>query len=151
MNILKWIKGWRLDKALKSIFTDANNEELKDVATKAVILVNNFKNYVDHPGMNVVTALIPGDWDNATVNKVKKVLPVVINGLASAGPCIAQQSWGKKVECIVALVKVKEDNEKAKFWHGLASSIGAALSDGKLTISDLFLVIEPIFRQLKTK
>lgn len=140
-----------MDKFFKELFTNANNEQLKDFAAKAVILVNNIKDYSNSTNVDFITAIVPGDWDNELVYKVRKVLPIVIETVSMIGGCASQPTLGGKVVCMVNLIKVKEENERTKFWHGLAASIGVALSDGKLTVSDLFLVLEPIFREITKK
>lgn len=152
LHIGKWIKGWRLDRFFKDLFHGDNNAELKDITAKAVVLVEKIKEYASSPNADMVTAIIPGDWDDALKEKVKAVIPKVLEQVAKGSECFDQPSLGEKVACIVRNTTSNPDaGERTKFFHELAGAFGVALSDGKFTLSDLFLILEPVYRLFKKK
>ncbi len=79
MSIGKWIRGWRLDK----ILTSKNQEdiELRGSAEKAVMLVQKLKDYIDNPMADLVSKIIPGEWDIKTVTSVRAKLPEILSDL----------------------------------------------------------------------
>lgn len=150
MNILGWIKGWRLDKFFKNLLTD--NKELKDITAKAVLLVEKIKGYAENPTTDMIVAIIPGDWDAALVAKVKIIIPKVLKAFAKNSPCLDKATLGERVACLIGNIKQNPDaGERTKFFHELVGAIGVALSDGKFTLSDLFLFAETLYRFLFKK
>lgn len=147
MQIGKWIKGWRLDKFFNHLFSD-NHVENDIAIQKAVELVERLKSFVDKPQIDIVTNLIPGNWDAALVSKVRYALPFVIGALVKGQICNDKPTLEEKLACVVALATTKSNDEKAKFWHSLASDFARILSDGKITISDAFILVEIAYREL---
>ena len=79
MHIGKWIRGWRLHKIFSS--HEQEDVDLKGAAEKAVLLVEKLKNQIDNPFADMLDKIFPGDWDNKTVEIVRKRLTEIITDL----------------------------------------------------------------------
>lgn len=147
LHIGRWIRGWRLDKFLAKIFS--GNSELKDIAEKAVVLVQQLKLYAENPKVDMLTSIIPSDWDDKLVAKVRAVFPVVLAEYAKHSLCLNKPTTTLQALCIIESITSNPNaDERTKLFHELAGKFGVAISDGKFTLSDLFLFVEPIFRLL---
>jgi hypothetical protein len=69
LDIIGWVKGWRLDKFFKKLFKGENTEELTNAAAHAVLLLEKIREASANPTIDEITARIPGDWDQALVAK----------------------------------------------------------------------------------
>ena len=136
MGIGKWIRGWRLDK----IFSSQNKEdiELRSAAEKAVILVEKLKKYIDNPITSLASKIIPGDWDNKTIETVRATLPGILADL---------RGIEKTTDVATALedIKFSDNDAKDRFYHNLATAAARVLSDGKLSYGDAVIAVQLIY------
>jgi hypothetical protein len=140
MSIGKWIRGWRLDKILTS--KKQEDIELRGAAEKAVILVQKLKGYIDNPIADVLSKIIPGNWDSKTIELVRTKLPVILADLTGIE---------KTVDVTTALkdIKFSSDDSKNRFYHNLATAAARILSDGKLSYGDAVIAVQLIYDNTK--
>lgn len=144
IQILKWIRGWRLDKFFSK---DTENKDLlKEAAAHAVILLDKIRAVSESPTLEAIVAAIPGDWDSKIVNKVKEILPKVVDAITKNSACLEQPTFEGKLSCILSNIAADPDDiERASGWQKIASFItmewAKATSDGKLDINDVFIAV----------
>lgn len=136
MGVGKWVRGWRLDK----ILTSKNEEdiELRSAAEKAVILVEKLKKYIDNPIADILSKIIPGDWDNKAIEKVRNTLPGILADLRGI-------ETTTDVATAVSDLKFSDDDAKNRFYHNLATAAARVLSDGKLSYGDAVVAVQLIY------
>lgn len=151
VHILKWIKGWRLDK----IFVN-KDESLKSAVAHAVILLDKVRSLTESPTMEAILATIPGDWDAKLVEAVKNILPKVVDSLTTNSLCLDKPSFEEKLSCVLANIAGNPDETgRATAWHSIASFIAVefkkVISDGRFDINDIFMLVADGYREFIVK
>lgn len=153
-NIIKFIKGWRLDKFFKG-FTNGDEQsakDLQDTVEKASLLVNNIKNWIASPTGDMIVKVIPGDWDEALRVKAKAFIEKVIGNTAILTGCIDKPSVGEQLTCIFSkIVALNDEDEVKSLWHKIAVFATKVFSDGKLTFSDAILAAQLVYEMVIKK
>lgn len=152
MDILKWIKGMHIERFFQHVLglTPEDQKFTDDAVKKAVYFVDKIKNFVNSPTVDVATNWFPGDWDNKAVAAGRDALNTILDGMLEGQECSSKPTLEEKLLCAVEKV-VPQGNSRAKFWHDLASDLARIFSDGKLTLSDGFILVEIAFRELLSK
>jgi hypothetical protein len=129
--------------------------KVRKAAEKEIILaikiVDNIKNFdIKHPEIaDIITAVIPGDLDNAIKQKARKALPEILLKLNIAKECVGLENADLFVKC--ALEKLADFDPKIKglMLHNIAILLTDAFADGKVTVSEITGVIEAVYQELE--
>lgn len=140
-NVFGWIKGWRLDSFLKKLFANEEDEQTKEFAAWAVMVVQRAKDYSYNPVLNRAIDVIPGDWDNKIIDAAQKFLPNVLDKMVEGQACLDEDSFGGKLACFNNLVNSKPVEEKAELLNSFAVKIAVGFfevfADGKVTVKEV--------------
>lgn len=116
----------------------------------AIQVVEGVKAVMDSPVddvlLFVIKKAIPGDADDALVNKIKTTvetwLPKVLFELKMIESIANIEDQNEQLKAILAQFKFSSDESKNIFLHGFAVLIAEKLSDGKLTWSESAQIME---------
>lgn len=153
-EIAKWIKGWRLDKFFKGLVggDKKSGEDLQATVALAVQLVNNLKDYLRSPMGNLLTAVIPGDWDNELKAKAQQFIEKVANNSAIITDCTSLQTSGEQLICVYnKIVSLNDEDEEDSFWQKLGALATKVFADGRLSFGDAVLAAEFVYRLVVKK
>lgn len=138
---------------LKKIWQGVKNlfkslpKEAKNAIHIGVVVVDKIKTWVDSGAADVLTAIIPGDLDDKIKDKLREVLPKILQELKLADTCGSLTDPQQITTCAIAtLQKIGDDfisdGAKKRFYDSIAVLIAAVVSDGKLTVSDAAYVLK---------
>lgn len=114
-------------------------------AVRSVHIVEQIKKVIDNPALDFVTSLTPFAGDEVVLNLIRKALTDV-------AALLRVEATGTDQEVIAAIgdiLKDRSEDFKKLFYRELALAIGKALEDGKVTTSELLILIEVIYRKIK--
>ena len=120
---------------IKSLF-DGMESELKTAIHISVLVVENIKKFIDSPGADIFTMLIPGDVDDKIKDLLRNKLPVILTELKLADSCLQLTDQNEITACAIKTLQGLGDNVKSAFLHSLSVLIAEVIADGKLTWSD---------------
>lgn len=127
-------------------------EKGKVFAPVAIAFTDQIKYYVEHPMVDVATDVIPGQWDNDIVEKVRSIRKEVAKRLLTIAGVVEESEnvnelYAKVVECIQ---NVKPEL-RANFYILLSAELNKALADGNLTIAESIIATQAAFAESKRK
>lgn len=127
-------------------------DEFKKHSEAAVKVTGNIKKLVESPIADVVVTIIPGDIDNAIVEKLRKVLPEVTQKVAILHGILKENDTNSDIIASV-IENLKEMNPDARvtFWVLFSGELNKALSDGKLDLAEAFVLSQMAYIELKKK
>ena len=151
-----WVKIRMFFSSLATWFAGVlkkNDEIVKVVAPYAINVCNFIKEY---NGDSLFIALkawasgLGGPWAKVTVAFIDRVLSdevmdKVIIALNITERAAETDNVADKLTLILNYVKTLETNDKAVAWTTISASITSALSDGKLTWQELYLIVKGIY------
>lgn len=127
----------------------------KAIAEKVIPIgievVEEIKKVVDSPVTPLINMLIPGNLDDAIAAKVKQLLPQVLATLKISNECAKKTTPDEVVQCVIAHLRTLRPHERHDFWLKIAAKVSAALSDGKLTWTEILDITEDIYKQQYNK
>lgn len=120
----------------------------KDVLPKAIELINNFKNFdTTNPEVaDLLTKIIPGEWDDILKAKARMMLPQLLAELMVFDDKLTSDPDAFVAACIDELNKFLP-NIKAMYLHSLAVLIANAFADGKLTLGEITTIMQAWYDQ----
>jgi len=121
--------------AIKRLFTKLP-AELKDAVHIGVVLVENIKKFVDSPGADILTAIIPGNIDNVIIAKLRQALPIFLQELKLADETMSLNDPEAIVRTALQSFKELDPFIKPVFCHNLSVLIAQVAADGQLSWSD---------------
>jgi len=129
-NFLKKVWG-----GIKSVFNDLPND-LKNAVHIGVVVTENVKKFVDSPGADILTAIIPTEVDDVIKARLRANLPKILTELKLADKCGQLTDPSEIVKCAVQTLQQIEGDFKSAFLHDLSILIAQVASDGKLDWKD---------------
>jgi len=135
-NFLKKIWG-----GIKSIFNDLPND-LKNAVHVGVVVTENIKKFVDSPGADILTAIIPTEVDDVIKARLRANLPRILTELKLADKCGQLTDTSEIVKCAVQTLQQIEGDFKSAFLHDLSILIAQVASDGKLDWKDGIYILQ---------
>lgn len=122
-------------------------KEAKNAIHIGVVVVDKIKSVVDNPGIDILTAIIPGELDDKVKDKLREVLPKILRSLRLADTCGELTDPAAIVTCAVNTLQqigddFIDDAAKKRFYDSIAVLIATVVSDGKLTLSDASYIIK---------
>lgn len=133
--------------SIKNLFDDMD-EELKSAVHISILVVENIKKFVDSPGTDILTAIIPGDIDDRLKNLLRAKLPLILTELKLADNCLSLTDPKQLTECAIGTLQGLSGNVQNAFLHSLSALIAGVIADGKLTWSDGVYLSEWYYQQL---
>lgn len=121
--------------AIKNIF-EGLPDEFKKAIHIGVTVVEKMKTVVDSPEADIITAIIPGDIDDAIKEKLRDALPKILAELLLAQDCSNLTNSADIVKCAIQTLQEIEGDFKSAFLHDLSILIAQVAADGKLSWSD---------------
>jgi len=133
--------------------------ETKKLVPVAIGVVQAIKMVMDSPVDDVILAIIkkaiPGDADDALIDKIKGVVetwvPKVLLELKMIESIANIEDQNEQLKAILAELKLSSDETKNIVYHGLSSLILEKLSDGKLSWSDSIAIGEYYYTNIVKK
>ena len=112
--------------------------ELKEAVKFGVVLVNKIKEFdAAHPEVaDVLTAIIPGDWDDKLKERVRAELPKILVELKLVDSTLGLSDNEIVLAGIKALTELSA-RAKAPFLNSLSQLIAQVAADGKLDWDDV--------------
>lgn len=131
-NFFSWVKG----------LVAKVTPEVKTVVEIGIHLVENIKTYVDSPGVDALTAIIPGQADDAIVKAIRAFLP----GLLAKLQFVEGELDNDQIVEFIDKLQNASDDAAAIFAHGIASAVNNLISDNIGSISQAFLTTEVVYK-----
>ena len=103
----------------------------------SVAMVENIKMVIDSPVADLITAIIPGTLDDLIKDKMRKYLPIILQDLKIAQECSALKDPAAIVKCALEALVKYDKTSKYVYLKGIATKMADALTDGKISWSEL--------------
>jgi hypothetical protein len=100
------------------------------------VVTENVKKFVDSPGADILTAIIPTEVDDVIKARLRANLPKILTELKLADKCGQLTDPSEIVKCAVQTLQQIEGDFKSAFLHDLSILIAQVASDGKLDWKD---------------
>ena len=117
--------------------------------TAAVGITGKLRSIINSPVADVITALIPGTWDDALKEQARAALSVTVNALTTVETIISEPDLNTKVQLFMAeLAKQRPDLQEAMLFK-IASLLLKAMHGDQLTQSEYDLITQAKVISLK--
>lgn len=101
----------------------------KELTPEIIQVVTNIKNFVDSPGADFLTAVIPGKLDNWVQDILKAYIPKLLLILNTTESYLDIVDPNEQSKAIVASFQVSEQDTKDMFLHSLAAKLIQVTTD----------------------
>lgn len=132
--------------SIKSLF-DSLPAEFKTAIHIGVEITENMKEFVDSPGADILTAIIPGDLDDEIKNLLRAKLPGILTELKLADTCSGLTEPNQITACAVKALQGLDGDINSGFLHNLLIFIAQIAAKGKLTWSDGVYLLQWYYEQ----
>jgi hypothetical protein len=124
----------------------------EDILPKAIEVVNNFKTFdTNHPEViDVLTAIIPGTWDDAIKAKLRSSLPQILAQMQIIKDDI-NLPLDEFVQACLDKIKALDKTGQGYKYFELAGRLALDLADGKLTDEEIKSLLQAFYDQLKAQ
>src|ERR1035437_9495414 len=112
-NLVEWVQ---------KVFTGLNNEA-KILIPISIKVVTNINTFVDAPGCDLLTAIIPGEIDNTIQDLLKQYLPIILKGLNTSEKIAEMTNENDQLIAIVNQFQSSPDLAKKSFSVGTAAAL----------------------------
>ena len=112
--------------------------ELKKAIHAGVTITDAIKNYDDtHPGfVDLITKIIPGEWDDKVKDLVREKLPSVMIELKLVDATLGLTDPDEIVAAAIKTIKQLSGDYRSAFLNSLSIIIAQVAADGKLDWND---------------
>ena len=86
-------------------------------------IVTNIKNFVDSPGCDFLTAVIPGTLDDKIQDLLKQYLPKLLDILNKVESIANIVDPNERAKAIVASIQLSDQDAKDILLHGIAGKL----------------------------
>ena len=134
---------------------------LKKLTGKALTLLRNnagisvqitarLKEIVESKAAATAVNLIPGNLDNATLEVLKRILPLVSEKLAVVFGALRDNSKNSDaVTVIISRLRELEPDLRGSFYLAFSAELNVALSDGKLSLAEAAALAQMLYVEIK--
>ncbi|MEB2775249.1 hypothetical protein SYJ56_08010 [Algoriphagus sp. D3-2-R+10] len=123
---------------------------LKDNSGVAVNVTNKIKEIVESPLADIVTGIIPSDVDDKIKDRLRVIIPVVVDKLAILhGIVSVNEKNSDSIALIIEHLKLMNKDLRIDFWIRFAGELNIALSDGELSLSEGISLTQIIYAEKK--
>lgn len=119
------------------------------VVKPSVEVVELLKKAVESPAAPIITAIIPGTWDDKLARQLRLHLPRVLQILRVSDECLKLETADEIVACAVRKLREYQPDGQAATYHNIAALLSYYMADGKLTWREAVHLSEEIYQQKK--
>lgn len=141
-------KKFFLFRWLDALFNKVKKLAIKFV-TPSVEIVEAIDRAVNSSVTPLITALIPGHWDDIIVAKVKTALPQVLKVLKISEECLKLEAADEIIACAIKNLKTYDKDGRAANYHNIAALLSVYISDHKITWREAVHLAEEIYQKRK--
>ena len=141
-KVLSKIGDW-----IRGVF-DAAFQKLKRHSGIAVDVTQAIKRIVvdNATTVDILTAIIPGTWDNGLVTILRRVIPeVAARVLISHNIIQATDDPETALPKLVEYLKTLPQEGQVDYWITISTRVAAALSDGRVTMAEIAGITQAIY------
>jgi hypothetical protein len=109
--------------------------------------VENFKKLLDSSVIDVLTAIIPGDLDDAIKRKLRQILPEILLKLKIADECSRYTEPEQVIACALKHIQAYHPDARKAYYLNIAVMITHALADGKLQWHEVVHLVEYTYQE----
>jgi hypothetical protein len=95
----------------------------KQLTPEIIQIVTNIKNFVDSPGCDFLTSVIPGTLDDKVLNILRQYLPKLLDILNKVESIAEIVDPNERMKAIVAEIQLSETDAKDILLHGIAGKL----------------------------
>ena len=121
---------------------DGMPSNIKTAIHIGVVVTENMKTFIDSPGADILTAIIPGDIDDEIKGWLRAKLPALLCELKLADSCGSLTDLEQITACAIKCLQDKSGDLKSAYLHSLSIFIAQIAADGKLTWHDGVSILE---------
>lgn len=121
----------------------------QSVVKPSIEVVELLKKAVESPAAPIITAIIPGTWDNRLAAKLRQHLPRVLQILRVSDECLKLEAADEIIQCAVKKLREYEPQGQAATYHNIAALLSYYMADGKLTWREAVHLSEEVYQQKK--
>lgn len=126
---------------IKKVF-EGLPSELKSAIHIGVVVTDNIKNFIESPGADILTAIIPGEVDDDIKVWLRAKLPSILVELKLADSCSGLTDPADITTCAVKVLQGLTGDIKSAFLHNLSILVAQVAADGKLSWSDGVVILQ---------
>lgn len=145
----KWMRGWRLDKFFKKLFSNLRKES-KVLLPIVVSVVDKINKAIQSKAVDAANDIIKGDWDDKIVEKLRIGLPKLALKLKFYQNIVDIEDPIEQFNAFLATITFSSDEERDAFLHNIGALILQLISDGDFSWGDAVVVLE-LFYQYEHK
>lgn len=124
--------------------------KVKEYASQSLAITTSIKNFLSSPVADVITALIPGAWDDKLKETVLKALEEVLPYLTIVDTCKDQPDVVSMLNCWITEVRKQPVQVQNALLHKLASLLTAKLDNQELKQNQYDYYIQLLYSGNKT-
>ena len=121
----------------------------KTIIPKVIEVINNVKEWDnEHPEFaDLLTALIPGTWDDELKLKMRAALKYALEQSTLLNSCLALEDEDARIACIIKqLQAITNADTKALMWGNIAAQATKFLAnDEKLDINEIAALVKMVY------
>ena len=117
---------------------------LKEAVHKGVEIVEAIKNFdsANPEVVDIITAIIPGTWDDALKVKMREALPKIVIELRLVDAAAGLTDPQEIMAAAVGVLQQLDGDYKSAFLHNLSIIAAQVAADGKLDWHDAVLLLQ---------
>lgn len=152
-KFVAWVKGFNLIKWFKGFVNgdETEAEKLKEIVETSNDFVAKVLAWLKNPAGDILTAVIPGEWDDNLKKKATELLEkIAYNGAQFTG-CVQLPTVGEQLACVYnKIIELNDEDEEDSFKHKLGVLATKVFANGKLDFGDAVIAAQFVF-ELVTK
>jgi len=119
------VGGTKVGNFLRSLVEFFKNltAKTRELTPEILQVVNNVKNFVDSPGCDFLTAVIPGTWDNWLQDLMKAYLPKLLDILNKVESYAEIADPNERMKAIVANMQLSEGDLRDVTFQPMAAKL----------------------------
>jgi hypothetical protein len=115
-----------------------------------ITVVEGLKKAIDSPVADILTAIIPGEWDDKLKNLIRAKLPAILTEMKLVEQCAGETDPNEIIRCaLTEIEKLVGDDIKGaarvNFLDSIAVMIAQVSADGKLSLDDAKYLVKPYY------
>ncbi len=154
-GFVKWISGFKLEKFFKGLVDGDEQaaESLKATIEQSNEFTNKVKAWLQNPIGDILTAVIPGTWDNELKAKAETALGTISTNLAVITGCVNENSDAdNQLVCVYnKYLSVNDPNQVKTFWQNFGNLAADIFTDRKIDFSDLAVGVKFVYDLITKK
>lgn len=124
-NPIAWLEGaftW-----VKNLLAGITAKQ-SAIAAIVVSVLKNIDTIVLNPGLDILTALIPGDIDNEIVSLLRTWIPKILAEVVGAETCLANEDLNAQLACIIEQIQTSGSDANVSYKNIKLLAVGSGLT-----------------------